>query len=98
MNKFPLNQKGIKGLQQILYALPDSKLAIEVLALRTDFKQWIKLKFELEPDELDYLNELDKNFMKYAAIKSSNFLAQRKPIRFAIIEFKPENRTKSISA
>lgn len=97
MNKFPLHQTGIKALLQLLYALPDSKLAIEVLALRTDFKQWIKTKFILNPDELDYLNELNKHFIEYVAIKSSNFLAQRKPIHFVVIEIKPENKTKNIS-
>ena len=96
MNKFPLHQKGIKALEQILYALPDHKLAIEVLALRIDFKQWVCTKFKLEPDELAYLNELNKHFIEYAAIKSSNFLAQRKPIHFAVIEFKPESSTRSI--
>ncbi|RYG22302.1 MAG: hypothetical protein EOO07_00240 [Chitinophagaceae bacterium] len=90
MNKFPLHRKGIQDLQHKLYALPDSKLAVEVLALRTDFKQWIKSKFELKQDELDFINELSPHFAEYAAIKSSNFLAQRKPIQFSIIEFRPE--------
>jgi len=90
MRKFPLHQKGIQKLQHELYALPDSKLALEVLALRTDFKQWVKSKFELQADELDFINELNPHFAEYAAIKSSNFLAQRKPIQFAVIEFRPE--------
>ena len=96
MNKFPLHQKGIKALAEQLYALPDAKLVNEVLALRTGFKQWVCTKFELKPDELHYLNELSRDFIEYAAIKSSNFLAQRKAIHFTVIEFKPESRTKSI--
>ncbi len=90
MKKFPLHQRGIEELQRTLYALPDSKLALEVLALRTDFKRWVKIKFELQAGELDFINELNPHFEEYAAIKSSNFLAQRKPINFAVIEFKPE--------
>lgn len=90
MKKFQFHQKGIVELQQQLYALPDPKLAIEVLNLRTDFKKWVKSKFELSPDELDYLEQLNKHFIEYAAIKSSNFLAQRKPVQFSVIEFKPE--------
>ena len=96
MNKFPLDQKGIKALAQLLYDLPDAKLANEVLTIRTDFKKWLCTKFELEPDELHYLNELNKHFIEYAAIKSSNFLAQRKAIHFTVIEFKPESRIRSI--
>lgn len=90
MKKFELHQKGIKELQQQLYALPDPKLAIEVMNLRRDFKEWVKSKFELTPDELDYLEQMNKPFIEYAAIKSSNFIAQRKPIHFSIVEFKPE--------
>ena len=90
MSKFQLHQKGILALQQKLYALPDSKLAAEVFALRLDFKKWVKSKFELQPDELDFINDLNPHFAEYAAIKSSNFLAQRKPIQFTIVEFKPE--------
>ncbi|MEJ5995198.1 hypothetical protein WG904_12285 [Pedobacter sp. Du54] len=90
MNKFQLTQGGILALQRLLYELPDSKLAIEVLALRTDFKQWIKTKFELQRDELDFIDELNSHFSEYAAIKLSNFIAQRKPIQFSVIEFKPK--------
>ena len=90
MKKFELTQKGIKDLQQLLYELPDPKLAVEVLNLRTDFKKWVKSKFALTADELDYLDQLNKHFVEYAAIKSSNFLAQRKPLHFSIVEFKPE--------
>ncbi len=90
MKKFQLHQRGIEELQRILYALPDAKLAAEVLALRTDFKEWVKTKFELQPSELNFIDDLSPQFAAYAAIKSSNFLALRKPIRFAVIELRPE--------
>ncbi|RZK39037.1 MAG: hypothetical protein EOO90_20135 [Pedobacter sp.] len=92
MQKKPLfHQKGITLLQQQLYALPDYKLAVEVLAIRSDFKRWIKSKFELSLEETDFLDDLGSQFTEYAAIKSSNYLAQRKPIRFTIVEFQPLN-------
>ena len=90
MKKLPLHQNGIKELTRVLYALSDAKLAIEVVALRSDFKEWIKSKFELNPDELEFLDQMNKHLIEYAAIKSSNFLALRKPLHFTIIEFKPE--------
>lgn len=89
MKKFQLHQRGVQELQRLLYDLPDAKLALEVLALRTDFKEWVKTKFDLQANELDFINELSPQFLEYAAIKSSNFLAQRKPIRFAVIELRP---------
>lgn len=94
MKKFKLHQKGIKALQQFLYALPDPKLAIEVRALRIDFKKWIKTKFELTINDLNLLNQLSVHFTEFAAIKFSNFLAQRIPISFAIIDFKPMTEPK----
>jgi len=97
MKKFPFHQKGILAVQQQLYALTDKKLATEVFTIRKDFREWIKTKFDLSLDELDYLNKLNAHFIEYAAIKSSNFLAQRKPIQFSIIEFKPESQTQNIA-
>lgn len=90
MKKFQLHKRGIQELEHTLYALPDSKLAIEVLAIRTDLKQWIKAKFDLQIHELDFIDELNPHFTEYAAIKLSNFIAQRKPIHFAVVEFKPD--------
>jgi len=91
MKKFSLHQTGIQELQQYLYALPDAKLAIEVSCLRIDFKQWLKTKFELQQDELDFLDQMNKPFTEYAAIKCSDLVALRKPIQFSVIEFKPHN-------
>jgi hypothetical protein len=96
MKKFQLHQRGVQELQRILYDLPDDKLALEVLALRTDFKEWVKTKFELQPNELDFINELSPQFLEYAAIKSSNFLAQRKPIQFEVIELRPASTEAAI--
>lgn len=89
MKKFKLHQKGVKALQQLLHDLPDSKLAIEVMALRINFRQWVKSKFDLTYDELEFIDQLNRHFIEYLAIESSNFLAQRKAIRFTAIEFKP---------
>ncbi|MGF1924215.1 MAG: hypothetical protein ACQUHE_08545 [Bacteroidia bacterium] len=98
MKKFQLHQNDIKELQQMLYALPDHTLAKEAFNLRTDFKKWVKTKFELTDQELDFLNQLNHRFIEYAAIKSSNFLAERKPIQFSVVEFKPDSDVNDLSA
>lgn len=98
MKKFQLHENGIKELQQLLYALPDHKLAKEVFNLRTDFKQWLSTKFELTEQELDFLNQLNHQFLEYAAINSSNFLAERKPIQFSVVEFKPDSNANDLPA
>lgn len=85
MKKFKFHQKGLTELQQLLYALPDTKLALEVMALRTDFKEWIKTKFELSVDDLNFLNQLSVHFIEYAAIKASNCLAKRMPVKVQLI-------------
>ncbi|MES2418121.1 MAG: hypothetical protein V4541_08015 [Bacteroidota bacterium] len=86
MRKFPFNQKGIEELQQLLHALPNSKLSIEILALRLDLRTWVKNKFDLTKDQLDFVNEMSNYLVDYAAIKSGNYLAQRIPVNFTVLE------------
>ena len=81
MKKFLFNPTGIQELQRFLHALPDAKLVKEVVAIRLNFKQWLKGKFQLTLDELNFLDLLSDSFLAYAAIAASNFLAQRKTVR-----------------
>lgn len=90
MKKFALTQKGIRRLQEKIYALDDRALALEVLKLRTQFKDWIEEKFELDQDETAFIRDLNEQFTIYAAVKLSKMLAQRKQITFNVIEFKTE--------
>jgi hypothetical protein len=86
--KFKLNLKGIYDLQQSLYALPDAKLAVEILIMRSDLQSWVKNKFDLTIDELGSVDEMSKYIAGYVAIKVSNHLAKREPINFVVVEFK----------
>lgn len=81
MKKFLFNPTGIQELQTLLHALPDARLAKEVVAIRLNFKKWLKVKFSLTLDELNFLDLLSDSFLAYAGIAASNFLAQRKTVR-----------------
>ena len=86
MKKFLFNPKGTRELQRELHALSDARLAKEVASLRLNFRQWLKVRFELSLDELNFLDLLSENFLSYAGIVVSNFVAQRKMIT---LKFKP---------
>lgn len=80
------NQIGIQQIQKKLHALPDLKLAIEVAALRLDFRQWIKSKFNLTLEESAFLDQLNEHFILRVAVRASNFLALRKPVNLTVID------------
>lgn len=86
IEKVLFNQIGILQIQKKLHALPDLKLAIEVAALRLDFRQWIKNRFDLTPEELTFLDNLNEQFILRAAIRTSNLLALRKYIKLTVID------------
>lgn len=89
MKKFLFNPTGIQELQRLLHALPDARLAKEVVAIRLNFRQWLKHKFELTLDELNFLDLLSDSFLAYAGIAASNFLAQRKTVQ---LKFKNDEK------
>jgi hypothetical protein len=81
MKKFQFNPQGIQALQYLLHALPDARLVKEVIAIRLNFRLWLKRKFDLTIDELNFLDLLSDSFLSYAGTAASNFLAQRKTVR-----------------
>lgn len=89
MKKPSFSTLGIKEVQLSLYSLSDEDLALEVYQLRIDLKKWITGKFSLDYAEKEKLEQLSPSFVEYAAIKLSNFLAQRKPLQFTVVDFEP---------
>lgn len=69
MEKQPFDETGLQQLLTELYALPDFELSEQAFAFRNHTKLWINGKFDLDPQQLAFLQE-----MSPAAI---NFLAQQ---------------------
>lgn len=82
MKKLPFNATTIQFLQTELYALKDNLLAMEATAVSTDFRNWLKSKFEFSPSQYQYLEQMRSDFINYASERISFALINRLPIYF----------------
>ncbi|OJV54238.1 MAG: hypothetical protein BGO31_12875 [Bacteroidetes bacterium 43-16] len=68
-----------------LYALSDSALLLEADAVALDFPAWLKGKFDLTSDQIDYLDTYSEGVKKfYGHIFAAAFIT-RSPIIFPAI-------------
>lgn len=84
MEKQAFDETGLQNLLTELYALPDLELAENAFALRNQPKLWISGHFELDTDQLNFLQEMPP--------AAANFLGQQGA--FAIENRLPVNLTK----
>lgn len=77
MIKFPFSEAGVHDLFSTLYYLPNELLAIEVIAVEHDFKQWVEAHFLLEQTQLQYLHNLPDSFMEDAARLTATAMSNR---------------------
>lgn len=82
MKKMIFNAMGIQALQAELYALKDELLYMEATAVTTDFRSWMKSKFEFSLSQIDYLDKLSSDFIYYISQRISFAIAHRLPIYF----------------
>ena len=82
MKKMSFTAMNIQFLQTELYALKDELLFMEATALATDFRNWMKSKFDFSPAQLDYLNKLSSDFIYYTSQRVNFAIANRLPIYF----------------
>lgn len=87
MKKLPFNAASIQVLQTELYALKDNLLAMEATAVITDFRIWMKSKFEFSPSQNSYLEQMGSDFINYAAGRVGFALINRLPIYFNSPDF-----------
>ncbi|WP_461789676.1 hypothetical protein [Pedobacter sp.] len=80
MEKFQFTDQGASELIAALYQLSDPALQLEANAAGADFRFWVSEHFELDQDQLDYLNGIDEQWIENAAAETKAFLETRKPI------------------
>ncbi|MFN0291949.1 hypothetical protein [Pedobacter helvus] len=80
MEKFPFTDQGAADLIATLYQLSDQDLQLEANTAGSDFSLWISEYFELDQDQLDYLDGVDPQWIGHAAADTKVFLENRKPI------------------
>lgn len=80
MEKQPFDETGLQQLLLALYALPDNELTEEAYALRNQPKLWINGHFELEPEQLEFLQQLPTVATQFLAQEGAFAVENRLPI------------------
>lgn len=77
MQKQPFTQAGFEALQTELYALDDVKLQLEADAIILNFRGWLYKHFELDQDQLDFLDQIDQRAVRFLESQTSFAVANR---------------------
>ncbi|MFN0293479.1 hypothetical protein [Pedobacter helvus] len=77
MEKQPFDETGLQSLLLALYALPDQQLTEESLALKHHPKMWINGHFELDQNQLDFLDQMPAATTNFLADQGSFAIANR---------------------
>lgn len=81
MQKFTFNEQGATDLLASLYALSNADLQLEANAAGADFRLWIIGHFEFTSTQVDFINDIDEQWINQAAFETKIFLEGRKPIK-----------------
>lgn len=80
MEKQPFDETGLQSLLLAIYALPDQQLNEESLALKHHPKLWINGHFELDQNQLDFLDQMPAASTNFLADQGSFAIANRLPV------------------
>lgn len=80
MEKQPFTETGLQALLAELYALPNVQLAEHAAALKLNPKLWINGHFELDTDQLDYLQNMPNTMANFLGEQGSFAIGHRLPI------------------
>lgn len=80
MEKQPFDEAGLQSLLQALYALPDQELSEQANGLNYHPKMWINGHFELDIDQLQYLDQMPQSVADFMGLQGSFALLHRLPI------------------
>lgn len=80
MEKQPFDETGLQNLLLELYALPDFELSEQAYAFRNHTKLWINGHFQLDSQQLDFLNDMSGLSINFLAQQGGFALENRLPI------------------
>src|SRR5690606_34828418 len=73
---------GVAQVQTSTIALPAAELAAEVTYIRTDFKGWMRERFDLHPNQEQQLEIMPDDFAQRLANAIADHYEQRIPAQF----------------
>lgn len=80
MEKQPFDENGLQQLLNELYALPDQELSEQAYAFRNQPKLWINGHFELDQQQLHFLEEMSPEATTFLAQQGGFAIEHRLPI------------------
>ncbi len=80
MEKQNFDETGLQNLLDELYALPNHELAEHAYALRNQPKLWINGHFNLDTDQLDFLQEMPNPAADFLGLQGGFAIENRLPI------------------
>ena len=80
MEKRPFDQTGMQQLLAELYALPPAELQTESQNLLADPKTWIQTRFDLDPQQQAFLDQMPVATLAFLGDQGSFAIAHRLPV------------------
>lgn len=80
MQKQPFDETGLQNLLQKLYALPDQELSEQAYALRNQPKLWINGHFNLDTDQLQFLQDMPPAAAGFLGLQGGFAIENRLPV------------------
>lgn len=84
MEKVPFSPAGFKQLETQLYALDDTALRAEALAVLGDYIGWVDDHVVLNSAQVDYLRSLDEIFIASLAANAAIAFVNRLPLNLVL--------------
>ncbi|MGJ1285087.1 hypothetical protein ACR79P_19725 [Sphingobacterium spiritivorum] len=71
METYPLTPEGAEDKLAELYALSDTELAVQAMAIALDFKTWVKVNFDLTVSQRTYIDGMNADAVRFFGLQCS---------------------------
>jgi hypothetical protein len=85
MAKFSLTQTGVEGFTAKLYKFSNEKLRSEATLLAEDPRAYIAAQFEMQVHQLEFIRNLNDDFMCILGWSLATALLSRRPITYSMM-------------
>jgi len=87
MAKFPLTPKGVEAFTDGIYKLSNDELRIEATSLAEDSRAYIAAHFEMPVHQLEFLRNLNEDFVHILGWSLAIAFLSRRPINYSVMNY-----------
>jgi len=80
MKQKPFNNEGVQLLLADIYRLPVADYQRELYNIQSDFSNWLLMRFDFTLNQVDYINELDLDYLYLLSQEVSKAIENQSPI------------------